>query len=64
MFDGIELSNIELKAQDASPRDVAVQLRKNIRLARCIQELHLSFGMNKAPVVMGDVQGKAPSFFS
>ncbi|KAG9069380.1 hypothetical protein KI688_010282 [Linnemannia hyalina] len=44
MFDGIELSNTELKSQIASPRDVSVQLRKSIRLARCIQELHLSFG--------------------
>ncbi|KAF9906969.1 hypothetical protein EC991_011444 [Linnemannia zychae] len=63
MFDGIELSNIELKSQNSSPRDVSVQLRKNIRLARCIQEMHISFGMNNAPVVMGDVQGFVGTFY-
>ncbi|KAF8935076.1 hypothetical protein BGZ58_005267 [Dissophora ornata] len=57
MFDGIELSNIELKSQNPSPRDFSVQLRKNIRLARCIQGFHLSFGMDEAPVIMGDVDG-------
>ncbi|KAG0325934.1 hypothetical protein BGZ99_010387 [Dissophora globulifera] len=63
MFDGIELSNIELKSKNASQRDVSVQLRKNIGLARCIQELDLSFGMNKAPVVMGDIQGFVGTFY-
>ncbi|KAF9996591.1 hypothetical protein BGZ80_007210, partial [Entomortierella chlamydospora] len=56
MFDGIELPDIGVKFQNASPRGVSIQLRKNVRLTRCIQELHLSFRMNEAPVVMGDVQ--------
>jgi hypothetical protein len=38
MYDDIELSNIEFKNEDTPERELAVQNRKNIRLARCLQE--------------------------
>ncbi|KAF9119623.1 hypothetical protein BGX30_003730 [Mortierella sp. GBA39] len=46
----VELSNIEFKRQDVSPKDITVQCRKSIRLGRCVQELHKSYGI-KDPVV-------------
>ena len=56
-FKDIELSNIEFKAPGISERDVAIQNRKNVRLARCIQEAHASVGANDSQILMADVSG-------
>ncbi|KAI8598600.1 hypothetical protein EDD21DRAFT_183002 [Dissophora ornata] len=45
MYENIELSNIEFKKEDASERDLAIQNRKNVRLARCLQEAHAAIGV-------------------
>ncbi|KAG0320443.1 hypothetical protein BGZ99_004507 [Dissophora globulifera] len=60
----IELFNIEFKRQDISPKDITVQCRKNIRLGRCIQELHRSYGIKDPFVMMGDVAGCVGFFYS
>jgi hypothetical protein len=36
MFDGIELSNIELKKPDISETDMSIQNRKNVRVLRVV----------------------------
>ncbi|KAF9343023.1 hypothetical protein BGX26_006412, partial [Mortierella sp. AD094] len=36
-YKDIALSNIEFKNSEIGPRELAIQNRKNIRLARCIQ---------------------------
>lgn len=57
-FDGIELSNLEIKHADISKNELAIQNKKNIRLARCIQEAHVALGVKDARVFMADVCGK------
>ncbi|KAF9897550.1 hypothetical protein BX616_005373 [Lobosporangium transversale] len=52
---GIEISNIEFKRPNVSGAEVAIQNRKNVRLARCIQEGLASFGVNEPVVYMADV---------
>ncbi|KAF9426065.1 hypothetical protein BGZ94_006976, partial [Podila epigama] len=59
----VELSNIEFKRQDISPKDITVQCRKNIRLGRCIQELHKSYGTKDPVVMMVDVAGYVGFFY-
>ncbi|KAF9577934.1 hypothetical protein BGW38_006559, partial [Lunasporangiospora selenospora] len=39
-YNDIELSNIELKSPEIGSRDLAIQNRKNVRLACCLQEAH------------------------
>jgi hypothetical protein len=56
-YHGIELSNIELKTPDITPRDIAIQNRKNVRLARAIQEAHAESGAPGEPILMADVSG-------
>ncbi|KAG0307107.1 hypothetical protein BGZ98_001046 [Dissophora globulifera] len=63
MMQGVELSNIEFKHQDASARDLAIQNRKNVRLARCIQEAHTTYGVKEASVLMADVFGFVGVFY-
>lgn len=58
MFDGIELSNLEIKHPDISKNELGIQNKKNIRLARCIQEAHVALGVKDACVIMADVCGK------
>ncbi|KAG0227482.1 hypothetical protein BGW41_003807 [Actinomortierella wolfii] len=55
MYEGIELSNLEIKHSDISKTDLAIQNKKNIRLARCIQESHVALGVENASVYMVDV---------
>ncbi|KAF9421341.1 hypothetical protein BGZ94_008852, partial [Podila epigama] len=55
MMDGVELSNIEMKHAETSARDLAIQNRKNVRLARCIQEAHIKYGIKDPAILMADV---------
>ncbi|KAF9315564.1 hypothetical protein BG006_003727 [Podila minutissima] len=55
MHEGVELSNIEFKRADIGERDLAIQNRKNVRLARCIQQAHISLGIKDPSVFMADV---------
>ncbi|KAI8606386.1 hypothetical protein EDD21DRAFT_233384 [Dissophora ornata] len=59
----IEMSNIEFKCADISERDLAIQNRKNIRLARCIQESHVAIGVHDPCVLMADVFGFVGIFY-
>lgn len=36
MYEDVELSNIEFKNEDSSERELGLQNRKNVRLARCL----------------------------
>lgn len=55
----IELSNINFNSPETSERGLAVQHRNNLRLARCIQEYHISLGEKDVGVLMADVFGKS-----
>ena len=57
-YAGTDVSNIELKGADTSTRDLAVQLSKNVRLARFTHEVHVGLRMPKPSALMGDVSGK------
>ncbi|KAF9924233.1 hypothetical protein FBU30_005765 [Linnemannia zychae] len=57
MFDGVEVSNIEFKKPGTSESDMAIQNRKNIRLARCIQQAHIALGVKDPFILMADVSG-------
>lgn len=57
MMNDVELSNIEVKRPGSSKLDITIQNRKNVRLARCIQESHIALGMDKPSILMGDVCG-------
>ncbi|KAG0296889.1 hypothetical protein BGZ96_008244 [Linnemannia gamsii] len=54
-FESIELSNVELKLRGASDKEIAIQNRKNIRLARALQEAHARHGAGDSSVFMADV---------
>ncbi|KAG0307128.1 hypothetical protein BGZ97_000502 [Linnemannia gamsii] len=51
----VELSNIEVKHPGSSKVELTIQNRKNVRLARCIQESHSALGIDKPSILMGDV---------
>ncbi|KAF8970020.1 hypothetical protein BGZ46_010588 [Entomortierella lignicola] len=55
MYQGIELSNIEFKRLEVGDRDLAIQNRKNVCLARCIQEVHASFEVKDNSIFMADI---------
>ncbi len=55
MLEGLEISNIEFKRPSCTERDLALQNRKNVRLARCIQEAHVTLGVEDASVMITDV---------
>ncbi|KAF9578242.1 hypothetical protein BGW38_006065, partial [Lunasporangiospora selenospora] len=57
MFDGVEVSNVEFKRPGTTEQDLAIQNRKNVRLARCIQEAHAALGVTDPSVLMADVAG-------
>ncbi|KAF9994950.1 hypothetical protein BGZ79_000260 [Entomortierella chlamydospora] len=57
MYQGIELSNIEFKRAEIGDTDLAIQNRKNVRLARCIQEAHASLGAEDPLVLLTDMHG-------
>ncbi|KAF9427678.1 hypothetical protein BGZ76_002231 [Entomortierella beljakovae] len=57
----VEISNIEFKRSKISGSEIAIQNRKNVRLARCIQEEFRAIGMNNPVVLMADVQGTVQS---
>ncbi|KAF9203139.1 hypothetical protein BGZ59_001795 [Podila verticillata] len=63
MYKGIELSNIEFKRAEIGERDLAIQNRKNVRLARCIQEFHASLGVEDPSIFMADVHGFVGVFY-
>ncbi|KAF9423932.1 hypothetical protein BGZ76_003594 [Entomortierella beljakovae] len=63
MHSEIELSNIEFKCPNICPKEIAIQNRKNIRLARCIQESHLAMGASSSSVIMADVIGFTGVFY-
>ncbi|KAF9570161.1 hypothetical protein EC968_002140 [Mortierella alpina] len=54
-FESIELSNIEFKLRGALDKEIAIQNRKNIRLARALQEAHARHGAGDVSVFMADV---------
>ncbi|ORZ01839.1 hypothetical protein BCR41DRAFT_363475 [Lobosporangium transversale] len=58
MFDDIEISNIEFKRPSISEAEIGVQNRKYIRLGRCLQEGHSTFGTVGPSVLMADASGK------
>ncbi|KAF9110348.1 hypothetical protein BGX30_008015, partial [Mortierella sp. GBA39] len=63
MYKGLEISNIEFKRPGTTERDLALQNRKNVRLARCIQEAHVTLGVEDASVMMADVAGFVGIFY-
>ncbi|KAF8923265.1 hypothetical protein BGZ58_003147, partial [Dissophora ornata] len=63
MFHDIEMSNIEFKCENISPREIVIQNRKNIRLARCIQESHIAIGVSSPSVHVADVAGFIGMFY-
>ncbi|KAF8926572.1 hypothetical protein BGZ47_002656 [Haplosporangium gracile] len=63
MYKGLEISNIEFKRPGSTERDLALQNRKNVRLARCIQEAHVALGVEDASVMMADVAGFVGIFY-
>ncbi|KAF9117519.1 hypothetical protein BGW39_002097 [Mortierella sp. 14UC] len=63
MYKDIELSNLEFKRTDISSRNIALQCRKNVRLGRCLQEAHATYGFKDASVIMGDVAGFVGLFY-
>ncbi|GJJ76485.1 hypothetical protein EMPS_08844 [Entomortierella parvispora] len=60
---GVEVSNIEFKRLNICGADVAIQNRKNVRLARCIQEEMYALGLENPVVFMADVQGYTGAFY-
>ncbi|CAO3667383.1 unnamed protein product [Umbelopsis ramanniana] len=63
MVENHELSNIEFKSPEIGKRELAIQNRKNVRLARCIQESHISLGEKDASILMADVCGFVGVFY-
>ncbi|KAF8924956.1 hypothetical protein BGZ47_003557, partial [Haplosporangium gracile] len=63
MMNDVELSNIEVKHPGSSRVDLTVQNRKNVRLARCIQESHIALGIDKPSILMADVCGFTGIFY-
>lgn len=61
VVDNVEISNIEFKRSKISGSEIAIQNRKNVRLARCIQEEFHAIGMKNPVVLMADVQGTVQS---
>ncbi|KAG0226071.1 hypothetical protein BGW42_003930 [Actinomortierella wolfii] len=59
----MEISNIEFKRPNISGTEIAIQNRKNVRQARCIQESLCSLGVQEPVVYMADVQGYAGAFY-
>lgn len=57
MFGEIELSNIEFKRDGIDETEIRVQNRKNVRLGRCLQEIHSTYGVEAPSVLMADVIG-------
>ena len=57
MFNRVEMSNVEFKRPGTAERDLAIQNRKNVPLARCIQEAHAALGVKDPSVLMADVAG-------
>ncbi|KAF8924385.1 hypothetical protein BGZ58_001833 [Dissophora ornata] len=54
-FESVELSNVEFKLRGALNKEIAIQNRKNIRLARALQEAHARHGAGDVSVFMADV---------
>ncbi|KAF8950331.1 hypothetical protein BGZ46_004597, partial [Entomortierella lignicola] len=63
VVDDVEISNIEFKRSKISGSEIAIQNRKNVRLARCIQEEFRAIGMENPVVFMADVQGFTGAFY-
>ncbi|KAF9207746.1 hypothetical protein BGZ49_010647 [Haplosporangium sp. Z 27] len=63
MIEDIELSNIAFKSPESCKKELALQNRKNVRLARCIQENHVTFGVDDANILMADIFGFAGIFY-
>ncbi|KAG0306838.1 hypothetical protein BGZ99_001664, partial [Dissophora globulifera] len=63
MMDDIELSNVEFKSPEICKKELAIQNRKNVRLTRCIQEAHVTLGIEDANVLMADVFGFVGVFY-
>jgi hypothetical protein len=61
MYQDIELSNIEFKCFGTSRGNIIVQSRKNVRLGRCLQEVHTVIGVKDASVIIGDITSKSVS---
>ncbi|KAG9072242.1 hypothetical protein KI688_000011 [Linnemannia hyalina] len=61
-FKDIEISNIEFKRPNLPTQSIIIQSRKNIRLGRCIQEIHKGYGVQDPSVIMGDVSGSVGMF--
>lgn len=58
MYEDIEISNVEFKNNDSSERELAVQNRKDARLARCLQEAQVGIGVKDLSVFMAaDLDG-------
>ncbi|KAF9213727.1 hypothetical protein BGZ59_004930 [Podila verticillata] len=63
MYKGVELSNIEFKRAEIGERHLAIQNRKNVRQARCIQEVHASLGVDNPSIFMANVHGFVGVFY-
>ncbi|KAG9065521.1 hypothetical protein KI688_001809 [Linnemannia hyalina] len=57
VYNGVEISNVKFKNPGSTERDLAIQNRENVRLARCIQEAHAALGVPDPSVLMADVAG-------
>jgi len=63
MMQGAELSNVEFKHAETCVKELAIQNRKNVRLARCIQEAHATYGVKDPSILMADIFGRLPILY-
>ncbi|KAF9163284.1 hypothetical protein DFQ26_002740 [Actinomortierella ambigua] len=56
-YNGLDISNVEFEKPKTTEQELAIQHRKNIRLARCIQEHHAKLGIEEPSILMADVAG-------
>ncbi|KAF9335351.1 hypothetical protein BG006_000294 [Podila minutissima] len=63
IYKRVELSNIEFNRAEIGERALAIQNRRNVRLAPCTQEVHASMGVEDPSVVMADVHGFVGLFY-
>ncbi|KAG0253771.1 hypothetical protein BG011_006151 [Mortierella polycephala] len=52
-----EISNIKFKHPDIGDKDLVIQSRNDVQLARCMQEAHLALGIEDPSILMADVSG-------
>ncbi|KAF9545076.1 hypothetical protein EC957_011317 [Mortierella hygrophila] len=57
VYNGVEISDVKFKKPGTTERDLAIQNKENVRLARCIQEAHAALGVPNPSILMVDIAG-------